>query len=230
MIWTTAFTRFNPRSPRGGATFAFSSGSILPLMFQSTLPTRGSDSPLVCKFIAGWPVSIHAPHEGERHSGRPCRPDPRVVSIHAPHEGERHEDSLEALTATNVSIHAPHEGERHRRSLTHMCAGEVSIHAPHEGERRNIIYLWWGFKPFQSTLPTRGSDSTVQTLLDSFAVVSIHAPHEGERHFLLLLLLARNLFQSTLPTRGSDLRASLQIFHHSVSIHAPHEGERRLSI
>ena len=35
---------FNPRSPRGGATFGF----IISLMvskFQSTLPTRGSDPP-----------------------------------------------------------------------------------------------------------------------------------------------------------------------------------------
>ena len=158
LIWTTAFTRFNPRSPRGGATFAFSSGSILPLMFQSTLPTRGSDSPLVCKFIAGWPVSIHAPHEGERHSGRPCRPDPRVVSIHAPHEGERHEDSLEALTATNVSIHAPHEGERHGMIYNLSFVINVSIHAPHEGERRHPTAGFNTSHKFQSTLPTRGSD------------------------------------------------------------------------
>ena len=196
--------------------------------FQSTLPTRGSDFCIFQRQHIAVDVSIHAPHEGERHSGRPCRPDPRVVSIHAPHEGERHEDSLEALTATNVSIHAPHEGERHRRSLTHMCAGEVSIHAPHEGERRKIIYLWWGFKPFQSTLPTRGSDdcsagwgyapscfnprsprggaTAVTYTPQTLTVVSIHAPHEGERR----------------------IQICSECGEEHVSIHAPHEGERHL--
>ena len=57
---------FNPRSPRGGATMPH-------------LALRGAV-----------PVSIHAPHEGER---RPLLlyiwGDTRV-SIHAPHEGERH--------------------------------------------------------------------------------------------------------------------------------------------
>ena len=41
---------FNPRSPRGGATFGF----IISLMvskFQSTLPTRGSDSVQCSKIV-----------------------------------------------------------------------------------------------------------------------------------------------------------------------------------
>ena len=37
-----------------------------PIMFQSTLPTRGSDNTGGdCPYCAGH-VSIHAPHEGER--------------------------------------------------------------------------------------------------------------------------------------------------------------------
>ena len=56
---------FNPRSPRGGATCP-----ILPLpklyLFQSTLPTRGSDGNKTVVKCKEGTISIHAPHEGER--------------------------------------------------------------------------------------------------------------------------------------------------------------------
>ena len=57
---------FNPRSPRGGATLICKNGESFPMMFQSTLPTRGSDA-MVKRLAATDMVSIHAPHEGERH-------------------------------------------------------------------------------------------------------------------------------------------------------------------
>ena len=64
--------RFNPRSPRGGAT------------------GRDAEQVTACG------VSIHAPHEGERRQGRAGRQAHGVVSIHAPHEGERHRGGLTA--------------------------------------------------------------------------------------------------------------------------------------
>ena len=79
---------FNPRSPRGGATWSW--GCVYG--------RKG--------------VSIHAPHEGERlillRDGQVFR----GVSIHAPHEGERRIDSAQSWHDMIVSIHAPHEGER----------------------------------------------------------------------------------------------------------------------
>ena len=39
-----------------------------------------------------------------------------MVSIHAPHEGERHGMIYNLSFVINVSIHAPHEGERRRKS------------------------------------------------------------------------------------------------------------------
>ena len=59
------FESFNPRSPRGGATWYLYS-RCLRAMFQSTLPTRGSDVYQVEHEVLGINVSIHAPHEGER--------------------------------------------------------------------------------------------------------------------------------------------------------------------
>ena len=79
---------FNPRSPRGGATYDKN------------------------KRRCGVKISIHAPHEGERHKvQRPPRRG-RVISIHAPHEGERRDGRQPSSRQRGISIHAPHEGER----------------------------------------------------------------------------------------------------------------------
>ena len=85
-------TNFNPRSPRGGAT----SGRWVSLCcrhrFQSTLPTRGSDWQR-CDSAGRQRISIHAPHEGERHYCIMELVEREVISIHAPHEGERRRKS-----------------------------------------------------------------------------------------------------------------------------------------
>ena len=216
-------------------------------------------------------VSIHAPHEGERlagvgltstsdgfqstlptrgsDSGRPCRPDPRVVSIHAPHEGERPDRRKDKLRGQKVSIHAPHEGERRQRrggavippqrfnprsprggaTLQHRHAilrRTVSIHAPHEGERPEIAQVngeGGGFNPrsprggatrtfwrayriqygFQSTLPTRGSDNSIVQIIHIIQRFNPRSPRGG----------------------ATDVKERSLIVD-IVSIHAPHEGER----
>ena len=126
---------FNPRSPRGGATDAASALMDKSKVFQSTLPTRGSDVGVSQAAVGRW-ISIHAPHEGERRNSRQPPPRQRGISIHAPHEGERH----------------------CVLRLTGLC------------------------KPFQSTLPTRGSDDSVP-FRQQHSRISIHAPHEGERRW-----------------------------------------------
>ena len=65
IITSYSISDFNPRSPRGGAT----SGALpkpSKLLFQSTLPTRGSDDLDTKDFKTKLSISIHAPHEGER--------------------------------------------------------------------------------------------------------------------------------------------------------------------
>ena len=84
-----AVARFNPRSPRGGAT-PFRICTLYALcVFQSTLPTRGSDGTLPQRLHLQRRVSIHAPHEGERPARNFFTSSSNRVSIHAPHEGER---------------------------------------------------------------------------------------------------------------------------------------------
>ena len=177
---------------------------VLELVFQSTLPTRGSDRPQL---------------SDQRHL--------EVISIHAPHEGERRAQDHAARHQLQISIHAPHEGERLHETFSLVGEDEISIHAPHEGERR----VGAGGRradpaDFNPRSP-RGGATLVAQQLRAHAVISIHAPHEGERPRLLVELPLNGHFnprsprggatpspcsrsgditefQSTLPTRGSD--------------------------
>ena len=62
---------------------------VLPDLFQSTLPTRGSDVYTQLALPCDKIISIHAPHEGERRRIASYLPPEAGISIHAPHEGER---------------------------------------------------------------------------------------------------------------------------------------------
>ena len=150
---------FNPRSPRGGATRRCWRFGQKHDVFQSTLPTRGSD-----KF--GWhiqilsgTISIHAPHEGERllwDSASP--PLTRDFNPRSPRGGATRRTLLCFFKVSHISIHAPHEGERRYTAWRFDGANGISIHAPHEGERRQAVIK-----------------------LAKMLTISIHAPHEGER-------------------------------------------------
>ena len=123
---------FNPRSPRGGATL---SDAIWrdQKRFQSTLPTRGSDI-YTAIVEAAEAVSIHAPHEGERHNLQISGDGLTWVSIHAPHEGERRIKSFINLSANCFNPRSPRGGAT-ALSASYVPSIGVSIHAPHEGER-----------------------------------------------------------------------------------------------
>ena len=104
-----------------------------PPLFQSTLPTRGSDRSAKIRPLLSGSVSIHAPHEGER----PCRHHPLYfdfqVSIHAPHEGERPSPEVAPMRAVYVSIHAPHEGERLDNTVRRRNRGCFNPRSPRGG-------------------------------------------------------------------------------------------------
>ena len=58
---------FNPRSPRGGATWARLQGTIHRRYFNPRSP-RGGATKFAQAVATGFYISIHAPHEGERPS------------------------------------------------------------------------------------------------------------------------------------------------------------------
>ena len=83
---------FNPRSPRGGATFYSFPISSTTSYFNPRSP-RGGATFAANSITPNILISIHAPHEGERLVSRGSAPQPQEISIHAPHEGERQRKS-----------------------------------------------------------------------------------------------------------------------------------------
>ena len=194
--------------------------------FQSTLPTRGSDEQKGGIDYRGWYFNPRSPRGGATPCLRGAAPPPWAISIHAPHEGERHKAGCKGRPRVSISIHAPHEGER--PGLFLLACGRcqfqstlptrgsdwsvrasknyrwISIHAPHEGERPQLIAHMVGAHRFQSSLPTRGSDAITGLRHGGGVYISILAPHEGERPPQGIDTVRRGRFQSSLPTRGSD--------------------------
>ena len=191
--------RFNPRSPRGGATSKVSP-TPLAKMFQSTLPAWGSD-PVSNPRARDLIVSIHAPRVGERR--HQVRPGDRAigVSIHAPRVGERPGCRRSALRR-RVSIHAPRVGERRGRSDGKPERGSFNPRSPRGGATQTCGASVCP-RMFQSTLPAWGSDGSGSDYSQPI-----------------------KLFQSTLPAWGSDNRLLASSHLSGVSIHAPRVGER----
>ena len=104
---------FNPRSPRGGATVIAVNLRPASAEFQSTLPTRGSDRYAGQYRPAGQNFNPRSPRGGATHSQKHDKGE-YPISIHAPHEGERPVSYSLMLAPIWISIHAPHEGERPR--------------------------------------------------------------------------------------------------------------------
>ena len=103
--------RFNPRSPRGGATLLSRLWHSDNQSFNPRSPRGGATLDIIRKAVRH-AVSIHAPHEGER----------RAISINyifhivcfnprSPRGGATNPGRRLCRTMP-VSIHAPHEGER----------------------------------------------------------------------------------------------------------------------
>ena len=174
-------------------------------IFQSTLPTRGSDVLLAHGWGLNVNISIHAPHEGERRVRTLERPALNAFQSTLPTRGSEGPFQVDDQQIV-ISIHAPHEGERLRQAVAVEKHKHFNPRSPRGGATKNLAIP---LRPdiFQSTLPTRGSDARVVFLAHAPLHISIHAPHEGERLADLGVVVVRVEFQSTLPTRGSDERA-----------------------
>ena len=217
---------FNPRSPRGGATWLRQHAEAAQSIFQSTLPTRGSDrapqtailhmsyfnprSPRggatneIYQETAWSMISIHAPHEGERRraeaakTGRCWHFNPR-----SPRGGATSGKCDVGARPPYFNPRSPRGGATQCRDGKHRRQ-RISIHAPHEGERPDLAH-----------------DARRKC-------ISIHAPHEGER---LKRYRARSrhttYFNPRSPRGGATIVSKIWCpATGEISIHAPHEGER----
>ena len=63
--WVILILLFQSTLPTRGSELIYQPFHFLVFLFQSTLPTRGSDT-MVKRLAATDMISIHAPHEGER--------------------------------------------------------------------------------------------------------------------------------------------------------------------
>ena len=154
---------FNPRSPRGGATKHYDKGKRRCGVFQSTLPTRGSDTYNAALKATREIFQSTLPTRGSDAFGSRAICVANSISIHAPHEGERRKGIFRMALKDCISIHAPHEGERRNATGWIHNAINISIHAPHEGERQVTHWMPLPELPFRSTLPTRGSDARTRS-------------------------------------------------------------------
>ena len=128
---------FNPRSPRGGATWRRFYPHVAGSDFNPRSPRGGA-------------TDAHAPAEARGGNFNPRSPRGGATAA-----GVRYCDE------TEISIHAPHEGERRSEARRANARIRISIHAPHEGERPGGDYTKEDYSGFQSTLPTRGSDYNI---------------------------------------------------------------------
>ena len=123
---------FNPRSPRGGATpdgnslnmstiisihaphegerLDTSTATPLRRIFQSTLPTRGSDALSAVDDQLQRIFQSTLPTRGSD-PPPPLAPPPQSISIHAPHEGERpYSRATLLLRSLDVNPRSPRGG------------------------------------------------------------------------------------------------------------------------
>ena len=150
--------------------------------FQSTLPTRGSDMDRGIYAVLRV-ISIHAPHEGERHKAAIRGMRNPIFQSTLPTRGS----DLPLLPLDPplpyISIHAPHEGERRLTKWLFVIKDAIfqSTLPTRGSDLSNTVSMAWILVLFQSTLPTRGSDASEHLFLSVSIDISIHAPHEGER-------------------------------------------------
>ena len=105
------YKHFNPRSPRGGATF---SGAGIAQHSR---------------------ISIHAPHEGERQGLGDALNDIGEFQSTLPTRGSD-KDSIDIVISHNhFNPRSPRGGATTARQIK-LTGDVISIHAPHEGERR----------------------------------------------------------------------------------------------
>ena len=127
-----------------------------------------------------------------------------VISIHAPHEGERHCPLAAVGYGIQFQSTLPTRGSDGRRSRRKGRGSHFNPRSPRGGatgvfvlsspERMAfqstlptrgsdaVVHIKRGFADvFQSTLPTRGSDYAPGAYRLDIINISIHAPHEGER-------------------------------------------------
>ena len=108
--------------------------TIMCSLFQSTLPTRGSDE-LLNTANKNAAISIHAPHEGERLIGEFTSPWKYNFNPRSPRGGATCKKHHTEYVLKHFNPRSPRGGAT-RSIIKSYRRLKISIHAPHEGERQ----------------------------------------------------------------------------------------------
>ncbi len=173
---------FNPRGPRGTATFLFLIKLVVPQYFNPRGP-RGTATSLRVRHTLCRRISIHAAREGPRLSTyqfvmpalsnfNPRGPrgtatvrgnELQRIGAHFNPRGPRGTATLPFDIGDQqsvISIHAAREGPRHYIDDLKALLRAISIHAAREGPRPQNSRTSLRLSPvFQSTRPARDRDA-----------------------------------------------------------------------
>ena len=127
-----------------------------------------------------------------------------------------------------ISIHAPHEGERPSASKSSRGQIYFNPRSPRGGATGSIRSLCMGSVPFQSTLPTRGSDPCHHPESQTYQHFNPRSPRGGATGSFARIADSATNFNPRSPRGGATYISGVVLPLVTISIHAPHEGERRI--
>ena len=219
---------------------------IAPYVFQSTLPSQGSDTgKRSVKYL--FQISIHAPLTGSDEYARPFWTQFTFQST-LPSQGATVSPAIAMIVAAFQST-LPSQGATawdHWR----CAARHISIHAPLTGSDCPFVALQAHKDDFNPRSPHRERRKAHMERICKLDI-SIHAPLTGSDGCRLYVCLCRAIFQSTLPSQGATCighDSAFRVIHFNprsphrerpdgfskwrgadvISIHAPLTGSDRL--
>ena len=150
-------TGISIHAPHEGERLSPSSRAISNTIFQSTLPTRGSDH--THRRVPFCPVHFNprSPRGGATTAPLQRLMKPLYFNPRSPRGGATTYLPSAMRFQAYFNPRSPRGGATNAWNSFKTWV-EISIHAPHEGERHMAAFWGMAGQPFQSTLPTRGSD------------------------------------------------------------------------
>ena len=220
------------------------------MIFQSTLPTRGSDHKPPAIKAGGSYFNPRSPRGGATLFGAQGGLPSSLFQSTLPTRGSDPRADYTRRASLPFQSTLPTRGSDMTATFK-RARQAISIHAPHEGERRGgLCRSGRGGCNFNPRSPRGGATVKLPMVTVSPLMISIHAPHEGERPYLNNFFTedkhfnprsprggatARRMptglrhgdFNPRSPRGGATIRCLLRLEFFNISIHAPHEGERR---
>ena len=149
-------------------------------IFQSTLPTRGSDGKWF-ESADTIKISIHAPHEGER----------RALGITTIEEGKQFQSTLPTrgsdvlplmLLVVDITFQStlPTRGSDLLERKKRKWKRDFNPRSPRGGATSEFQQKFFPYFYFNPRSP-RGGATLSFSIASAEKPISIHAPHEGER-------------------------------------------------